>query len=49
MPILKKQKIKRTSIYFGQASLYLPNFNVFVWRLPSGTLANSQVDKCLNA
>ena len=39
--ILKKQKIKRTIIYFGHASLYLPDFNVFVWRLPSGTLANS--------
>ena len=29
--------------YFGHASLYLPDFNVFVWRLPSGTLANSRV------
>ena len=29
--------------YFAHASLYLPDFDTFVWRLPSGTQANSQV------
>ena len=29
--------------YFGHASLFLPDFDAFVWRLPKGTQANSQV------
>ena len=29
--------------YFGHASLFLPDFDAFVWRLPEGTQANSQV------
>ena len=30
--------------YFGHASrIYLPDFDAFVWRLPSGTQTNSQV------
>ena len=30
-------------IYFGHISLHLPDFDAFVWRLPSGNQANSQV------
>ena len=29
--------------YFGHASLFLRHFDAFVWRLPKGTQANSQV------
>ena len=29
--------------YFAHASLYLLDFDTFVWRLPSETQANSQV------
>ena len=29
--------------YFGHASLFLPDFDAFVSRLPKGTQANSQV------
>ena len=37
--------------YFGHASLFLRDFDAFVWRLPKWTQANSQVyvlDECLN-
>ena len=39
--------------YFGHAPLFLPDFDAFVWRLPIGTQANSQVcfrwmSKCVN-
>ena len=36
--------------YFGHASLFLPDFDVFVWRLPKETQDNSQdvLDECLN-
>ena len=38
-----KETWSRYISYFAHASLYLPDFDTFVWRLPSGTQANSQV------
>ena len=29
--------------YFGHASLFLPDFDAFAWRVPKGTQAKSQV------
>ena len=48
-----KETWSRYISYFAHASLYLPDFDTFVWRLPSGTQANPQVcfrwiSKCVN-
>ena len=42
-----KENLESLNKLFGHALPYVPDFDVFVWRLPSGTQANPQA-KCEN-